>query len=165
MAEITQEQLHELFHYDENTGHLIRKVKIPRARNANVGDIAGYATQEGYSGIKVAGKKYQAHRLIWFYVYGEWPEEIDHINGNKSDNRLSNLRNCGRLVNARNLHSVRGKSKYMGVHPVKNRNKWRACIRAGGNPIWLGEYDTEEEARDAYLVAKAKYHGTSRSAA
>ena len=99
----TQSQVKELFHYDPETGHLIWLVD--RRAHKVAGKIAGYLNNEGYLRIRIDGKGYQAHRLIWLYVNGAWPvNEIDHVNGVRNDNRISNLRE---VTNSQNLQNQR----------------------------------------------------------
>src|SRR5690606_34614864 len=95
---LTQQRLKELLYYDPETGIFTRLVgrSGPRAR---AGDVAGSDNGKGYIRIYVDGRPYKAHRLAWFYMHGEWPEEIDHRNGERADNRLSNLRPVTRQQN------------------------------------------------------------------
>jgi hypothetical protein len=85
----TQNDLKELFEY-RNDGYLIRKIKT--SNSVKTGDIAGCDTGNGYKKIRAFGKPYLSHRLIFFWHYGVFPKEIDHINGDTVDNRIENLR-------------------------------------------------------------------------
>src|SRR5690554_1763211 len=101
---ITQSDLHEVLNYCPDTGVLTWKKQLaPRGR---IGSIAGCAEKKGRSAgrvsIRIHGKLYLAHRLAWFYVHGEWPELIDHIDGDPSNNRLSNLRRATKAQNGWN---------------------------------------------------------------
>jgi hypothetical protein len=92
------------------------------------------------------------HHFAWYWVYGNVDfEMLDHINQNRSDNRISNLRIVTHQENCFN-------NNYKGYSWDKDRNKWKSQIHISGKTIHLGRYNTEQEARDAYLIAKEKYH-------
>lgn len=118
----------------------------------------------GYRRINVDGVKYYEHRLVWFYMTGEWPKnQIDHIDGDRLNNRFANLREATPCENARNTkirkHNTSG---IMGVVFDKSRNKWKAQITFKGRGICLGRFDDKEAARAAYEGAKAQLHGQFR---
>jgi len=124
--------------------------KTLSSKNLN-GKIAGKVNSDGYRSIKINHKDYLAHRLVWLFVYNKWPQQfIDHINGNRLDNRVCNLRNADYFVNNRNRNKAKGFSKA--------GNKFRARIVVNENTIHLGVFDTEREANFAYLSAKNKYY-------
>lgn len=106
--------------------------------------VASAKNGQGYIVIQVAGASYRAHRLAWLYVHGEWPqEEIDHINHDRTDNRISNLRPATRLINAKNLsRSARCSSGLTGVHWYAKTKKWQAQIMANRKRIHLGYFDS-----------------------
>lgn len=95
------------------------------------------------------------HRLIWIWHHGDIPDQmlIDHINGNRSDNRIENLRLATHSQNHMNDESRKGYSW------VKAKKKWRAEITTGGFTKYLGYFDSEEDARSAYVKAKIDLHG------
>ena len=96
-------------------------------------------------------KRFYAHRVAWLLHYGEWPDdEIDHINGVKDDNRISNLRNVDRKTNVENRRAVRGYHKSVGGYT--------SYLKHHGRQLYLGYFKTAEEARAAYLKAKRKLH-------
>jgi hypothetical protein len=104
---------------------------------------------------------YRAHRLAWLYVHDVWPDDqIDHINGCRDDNRIANLREVTNAQNMQNLHRPhsRNTSGYLGVHFVRERNRWGAQIRDNGRKRNLGHFATAEEASAAYLAAKRELH-------
>ena len=105
----------------------------------------------GYIQIKVGGKHYLAHRLIMLAFVGESDQEVDHINRIRHDNRFENLRYCTRRENALNMAMVDNTKGYTWY-----RNKWQAYIRINGKQKHLGCFDTEAEARQAFLDAKDK---------
>lgn len=144
---LTQERLKELLDYSPETGEFVRKVQ--RAGNAKVGQKAG-TYFNGYLTIRVDGRKYPAHRLAWLYMYGYFPERplvIDHIDQNPSNNRIDNLRAVTQAVNQYNRSASRGCSPH--------KNKWQARLKVKDKLLYLGLFDTEEEAHNAYLRAKA----------
>jgi hypothetical protein len=156
MKMITHKQLLESVHYDPETGIFIWLTKSTRAK---AGDVAG-CLYNGYRFIKIMQKKYAAHRLAWFYVYGSWPDQdIDHINGDRSDNAIKNLRDVPRMINAQNTHRARIdnlSSGLLGVTMV--RRKWMAQIFVDGKNLRLGLFSRPEEAHQAYLSAKRQFH-------
>jgi hypothetical protein len=155
---LTQERLKELLHYDPETG--LFKWLVATSRRIHVGDIAGYARPDGYLFIKVDGFQYMAHRLIWLYVHDNWPvDQIDHINGLRSDNRLCNLREATNPENSQNVAPKKNNtSGFIGVTWLAHRNKWRAQIMVNRKNHYLGIYDTAEKANAARVAAKASKH-------
>jgi hypothetical protein len=157
---ITQAELFESLSYSTETGVFtwIRNVKRKK-----VGDIAGSISNTGYVRIMVNRKRYLAHRLAWLYVYGEFPSgSLDHINHNRTDNRISNLRIVTHTENCQNRTPVtNGITKTLGVYHTPNkrgRKHWRSSIFVNGKSIFLGWHLTKEEARQKYVEAKIKYH-------
>lgn len=155
---LTAEQLKTTLDYDAETGVFTWRIRPSKAVKA--GDVAGCVEKRiGYITIGIAGRIYKAHRLAWLYTHGEWPRGlIDHINGNKADNRICNLRDVFADGNSQNVRkpNVRNKSGFMGV--IWFQNKWRASMSVNGKSKWLGDYSTPEEAHQVYLEAKRKYH-------
>lgn len=154
---ITQAQLKELFDYDAETGNLVWKVDTGKKNFC--GKIAGCIHPSGYRLIRIKGKLCRAHRLIWIYHYGTEPKEhIDHINGNGLDNRMENLREATRSENMQNIKKAHKNNSagLMGAH--KHKKKWRAEIRLNKMYIYLGTFDTPEEAHIAYLAKKRELH-------
>src|SRR5690554_2331296 len=111
-----------LLSYDPETGHFHWAVQRSRIK---VGMRAGSITDEGYVAIKVMGRSYKAHRLAWLFHYGSpVPEFIDHINGDRSDNRIANLREANRTQNQANSRAKKDKLK--GAYYRKDGGYWRA---------------------------------------
>lgn len=153
-----REVIQKTLDYNAETGELVWKI----ARgNRNAGSKAGVINGKGYLIIKFYGKRYQAHRLIWIIAYGVEPKDhIDHINGNKTDNRLCNLREVTNRQNQYNQRKPRidNQSGYLGVSRYGNR--WMACIKINGKTSHIGYYDTAEQASEAYKTAKRIHHET-----
>jgi|SRR6516164_945273 hypothetical protein len=156
---LTQERIKELFSYDPETGLFTRL--IDRSHNAKKGDIVG-SNSRGYLVIYVDGRLYFAHRLAWLYMIGSFPVyTIDHINGDKKDNRFSNLRDIPNSINTQNVHCARSCNQSTGLLGAtldKRRGKFRSQIKVNGKNIFLGDYATAQEAHAAYIQAKRIYH-------
>lgn len=165
---ITIGKFYDRLAYDPETGVLIWKT-IPEITRHDkswntrfAGNLAGSLNVGGYVVIRVFGRQWQAHRVGWAIHYGEWPkEELDHINGKTSDNRLVNLRPANNSENRQNIALHKNStSGFTGVHHYRCRSwqRWRARIGVDGKRITLGFFDTPEKAHQAYLAAKAKLH-------
>lgn len=146
--------------YDPSSGVFIRKPRadVSNALNARfAGRKTGCPAVNGYLRIRVDNTLYYAHRLAWFLTYGTMPDgAIDHINGDRSDNRLENLRLATPAENSRNSRSY-GKSGFKGVFPHGRR--WLSKITANGVTRRLGVFDTKEQAHAAYCAAASELHG------
>lgn len=152
---ITRERLHELFDYRD--GHLYHKQH--RGGIKKVGDIAGSINSAGYICIRVDGKKYLAHRLIWLMTYGVLPEFLDHINGIKTDNRWCNLRIASKAENNHNAKLRKDNtSGVKGVSFIKQDKKWKAEIMVHGVRVWREKFNTLEEATQAIQSARMSLH-------
>ncbi len=156
---LTQEYLKSILHYDLETGIWTWLVK--RRPNIKIGNIAGNKDFYGYIRIKIDGKTYRAHRLAWFYMTGEWPEDqLDHKNLNKSNNVWDNLREANNSKNQANKYKYSNNtSGIKGVVWDKQRSLWRAQIRTNKKTINLGRYVDKNQAALAYEQAAIKYHG------
>lgn len=150
------EEAKRLLRYNPETGELTIKV----AENGR--QKAAYMRTDGYLGVCLCNSRYLAHRVIWYMHYGEVPGGfIDHINRDRSDNRICNLRLTTRLENNQNKFGPY-KNNTVGLPGITNqKGKYRARIRVNCKLISLGYFDTKEEAYEAYLAAKRKYHKTA----
>lgn len=179
---LTQKYLQECFDYNPKTGDLVWKERPldhfscenghKIFNNRNAGKIAGSIVRKHYNKkyyrVMLIGRQRKNHRIIWMLIYGEWPDQIDHINGNGLDNRLCNLRNVDTAENNRNLRFNRSnKSGCMGVYFHKITGKWRAFIGINKRKIDLGSYYDWFEAVCARKSAESYYgfhknHGLKR---
>lgn len=147
-----RETLRELLEYRPTTGEFIRQ----RAQGGMASDtIAGTLGPDGYVRLSVYKKKYLAHRLAWFVMTGAWPvNEVDHINGNRSDNRWENLRAATRAQQSMNSCKSRANSSgYKGVRWDKDRGKWLVRIKLNRISRNLGRFDDLSVAKDVYAKA------------
>ena len=156
---ITQDYLHEIFHYDPENGLFSRKKRT--GPTTNVGDIVGTDKGNGYLMMCIKSRLYLSHRIAWFYVYGEMPPlNIDHINGNRSDNRICNLRLANQSQNTANSKlSKANNSGFKGVTWRKDIKKWGSQLTFNYKHISLGCFETKEEAAEAYKKAANQYFG------
>ena len=155
---ITADRLKELVSYDAETGVFRR---LTRTTRHSPGDVAGNAKgSAGYIRFRVDGLECHAHRLAWLYAYGVWPSKhIDHIDGNPSNNALSNLREASDGENAQNQWraSKRNRVGLLGVSWHKC-GFWRARIAVGRKSKTIGYFHTPEMAHAAYMNAKRDMH-------
>lgn len=160
MAEwsLTQARLRELFEYDAATGVVTRKITV--GRRGPAGAIVGCLTQKGYLSVRIDGRFFLLHRVIFMYVHGRMPAaQIDHINGIKTDNRIANLREATEPENSQNVKAHRDSSSgLLGVSWRESHGKWRASIGVDGVHKHLGYFDSKEDAYRAYKAAKRELH-------
>jgi hypothetical protein len=153
---ITQQRLKELFEYDPEEGRFRNRFSRGRAREA---DEAGSPSGHGYRKVAVDYERYYEHHLAWLYVYGEWPSEIDHRDGDRSNNKIANLRMATRTENCFNAKRETGESGLRGAYREARYPKWYSKIQIGGRVTRLGTFDTAEEAHKAFMVAVEAHHG------
>lgn len=159
MMMITHERLLELCAYDPETGLLTWRKSKGAAKGGK--PVGGVHRVKGYGEACIDGEDFQTHRLIWFYVYGEWPRgEIDHINGKRDDNRIVNLRDVPSGINRQNQRAPHRRKRIglLGAHYNKASGKWAAAICVNYKQMHLGLFETAEEAHQAYLTVKRKLH-------
>lgn len=155
---ITAERLREVLSYDPDSGVFMWR-KTGKGHRKNL--IAGSLCRDGYVTIYVDDTSFLAHRLAWLYTNGEWPSiEIDHVNNVRSDNRISNLRLATRSENLQNQRKAHADSasKILGVYWHKQKKKWHSVITINKKSKWLGYFDSQEDAINAYQNAKKMMH-------
>lgn len=144
--------------YEPETGHLfwINHPHQPH-KNGKRADIQG---SQGYRIVCLSYKQHLAHRLAWLLTNGEWPEFIDHKNGQRDDNRLENLRKASKVINSQNQRRARAdnQSGFLGVSKVKAGYIAAIVPNKETGVVHLGLYKTPEEAHQRYLAEKRKVH-------
>ena len=155
---LTHDRLKELLDYDSYTG-LFTWIQ-DRSNRVLSGTMAGCINSYGYIAIRLLGSSYLAHRLAWFYIYGVWPaKHLDHINGERDDNRLANLREASDAEQQQNVKlTAANTSGHKGVSWNRRHKKWIAQIKAGGRYLYLGAFTEIEDAVAARAEGKRKYH-------
>lgn len=148
-----------LYAYEPLTGNFVRIVRA--GQKGHVGEIAGGICPQGYVRLRIFGKRFAAHRVAWAWMNGdaEPPAMIDHINGDRADNRAANLRVVDNSTNLENMRKARADNS-LGVLGVRQRpnGKFEARICVKGWPVQIGTYATLDEAAAAYLGAKRALH-------
>ena len=171
--------LRQLLRYEPETGKLFWREREPAmfeagrhsaersatAWNSRYAGKVAFTALEGEGGYqrgRIYGQLYKAHRVAWTIFYGCWPEhEIDHIDGDKSNNRITNLRDVPHMLNCRNRRLQKTNTTgYSGLTWRRDTKKWRACIHVNGRPTTIGSFATKEEAIDARKRAQNEqgYH-------
>lgn len=155
---LTQERLKQVVRYHPEDGTFVRLECFQRPDV--IGTCAPCDNGNGYRKIAIDGRRYYMHRLAWFYMTGKWPIEIDHKNGDRSYNSWSNIRDVSSKINHQNRRKAASNSKsgILGVSWDSERLKWTARIKVEGRYKYLGRFESKEQAMDAYLSAKRKYH-------
>ena len=166
---LTQEYLKECLNYDPETGiftwckrpeHHCKDARASKIWNTRYSNTkAGYINDQEYRVITIENSHFRAHRLAWLYVHGKWPKgQIDHIYGNRSDNRIKYLRDVTNQQNHQNMRrSSSNTSGQTGVHWRKETEKWVASIMVDYKSIGLGCFDVIEDAIMARKSAELKY--------
>lgn len=156
---LTAEKLREVLSYNPMTGEFLWLIK---SNSRAIGSIAGTLDAKGYCCIKINQCVYKAHRLAWLYVYGVWPtKRLDHFDGVKNNNRLTNLREATPTQNLFNTGLCSSNtSGFKGVSFYKRVGMFVASARINGKKKHLGFHATAELASEAYQAAAKEHHGT-----
>lgn len=156
-CDLTQDYLRSVLDYDPESGVFMWKRKP--SNNVDMSRPAGNVQSTGYRVIRVNGTLYKAHRLAWLHFHGFWPPAlIDHINGEKSDNRIQNLRCATPLQNVQNQTKPHRGNKSGALGVSVEKSGFSARIRVDGRLMRLGYYGSLTEAQAAYVTAKRRLH-------
>jgi hypothetical protein len=153
------ELLQELFWYDASAGQLRWRARL--SNRVKIGSVAGTRRDDGYYKIRIHGVFYYSHRIIWYMHTGEDPGEaqIDHIDGDKSNGRIENLRLAS---NGQNMSNVGPRSNntsgHLGVTWDTSKGLWKAAIGKNGKTIHLGRFRSAEDAAAARRLGELRYH-------
>lgn len=154
---LTQSLVRDLFDYDRKTG-IVTNRKYRGGRSGKAGSVVGSPHGEGYLTVMIQGRNYLLHQVIWMYVHGVMPEaDLDHKDGDRSNNRLKNLRPATRTENNQNM-AIRSDNTSGEIGVCRVGERWRARVTVGQKHFHAGYHDTVELATAAYLTAKAKHH-------
>jgi hypothetical protein len=153
---ITQERMKQLLHYNPNTGVFTR---IDSNRVDRLGKQPGSRNTKGHVQIRLDGVLYVAHRLAWLYMNGEFPvNQLDHIDGDKTNNKIVNLRDATNKQNQENVPlQVNNTSGYRGVSFDKRLKKFRAYVCHNRQQTTLGFFATSEAAATAAKKARDQF--------
>jgi outer membrane protein assembly factor BamB len=154
-----EDKIRDRLSYDVNTGLLSWRINV--SKNVKAGAKAGHIRKDGYSRLCVDRQFFLAHRVAWMLHYGSWPtSEIDHLNGERHDNRIANLRDVSKSINLQNQRKATSKNMtgFLGVSWHARTKCYAARININGTEKHLGYFKTAEKAHEAYLSKKRMVH-------
>lgn len=155
--DLTQNRLRQLLSYDPQTGCFLH---LKSRGGEAAGSVAGSVRPDGYRTISVDYSHYLAHRLVWLYVYGHFPEiQIDHINSIQDDNRLVNLRAATISENLANCRLRKDNTSGLKGVSLNKSGTWTAQISIRGKQTRIGSFMTKERAHQAYLARAEREFG------
>lgn len=165
--------LTECFDYDFQSGnltwkqrplsHFVDSWRMNQSNSRNFGNVVSMVSASGYIEVKISGNTYKSHRIIWKIVTGEEPSIIDHINGDRTDNRFINLRLATKIQNGANRGiSSNNESGFTGVSYHSRDDKWQSYITVNGSRLYLGSFESLDSAIISRQNAEIKYFGEYR---
>jgi hypothetical protein len=155
---LTQDYLKKVVTYEPSTGLFTRNYLSGKGRKPQ-GTPAGHLSSNGYLLVSIDMRHYAAHRLAWLYVYGTLPKtELDHIDGDRTNNRIDNLREVSRRLNCQNKKTHR-QGRLPGCYFHKQDKAWMARIRVGEKRVYLGNFSSEIAAYKAYAIKHKELFG------
>lgn len=147
MIAVALQTAFDALNYDPVTGMFVRRGNSHINPRVQEGQRAGSLARDGYRYVRIGKQRYLEHRLAWFMSFGEWPKELDHINGVKDDNRIANLRPATRSQNMANAsRQGNNTSGHKGVSYDRVNRKWMAYMVVGGKMKNLGRFDSINDA-------------------
>lgn len=155
-SKLTIERLRQVLRYEPATGNFFWVHRD--THKSKLGKQASIIRSHGYLSVCIDSVYYYTHRLVWMYVNGRMPDVIDHINGNKQDNRIENLRSVDQKTNAENVVKPRKHNKSGLIGAYKAKNKFKSKIKIDGKYVYLGMFETPEDASQAFIDMKRKHH-------
>lgn len=150
--QLDQQTLKALLSYCPDTGEF-RRLRPTQGRQK-----VGTLHLSGYVYIRVLGRRYLAHRLAFLFMTGAMPAMVDHINGERADNRWANLRAATPTLNSENRNRPQGRNSLIGTYWYKRKGKWAASVKVAGKSMHLGYFDTAEAAHAVYIAKKRELH-------
>ena len=158
---LTQKRAIELFSYNRKTGKLTNRIQ--RNNRNKIGDLAGTLKEDGYRRVEVDGMRIYAHHIVWLIVHGKLPtKSVDHINNERGDNRIKNLREATQSEQQKNHTITAANTSGANGTELMASGRWRAQIKVDGKSIQVGTYDTQKEAVAARKKADAT-HGFDKT--
>ena len=156
----SQEELKSLIHYDPETGAITHLQSRGKARR---GEPAGSVNKVGYLEVRLLNRIMSGQRIAWLYMTGSLPEQpvsVDHVNGDRADNRWLNLRLATYEQQSWNAPAHHhNQSGLKGAWPCKSTGRWVSMLQCGKRRLWLGRFDTAEQAHEAWINAAIKERG------
>ena len=154
---ITQEKVRDLFVYDPSTGILTNRIG---RRKAIKGSVAGGINGNGYLTVKIYNKTYRVHRIIFLYNHGYLPKYVDHADGIKTNNKISNLRDCSSSENNSNRKTPKSnKSGCKGIFWNNSSGMWSTRISINKKLMYFGDFSDKEVAEQVLRIERMRLHG------